>query len=83
MYFANTNSGLSRPRINYFFTRRFSAWVGEGNNWCAPYKGWQKIYDNSPLEIVKKQGYGNKQNLILGKSTFHVKVNYFRYPRSG
>ncbi|XP_011685543.1 PREDICTED: chitooligosaccharidolytic beta-N-acetylglucosaminidase [Wasmannia auropunctata] len=44
----------------------FGAWVGEGNNWCAPYKGWQKIYDNSPLDMVKKQGYGNKKHLILG-----------------
>ncbi|XP_032672325.1 chitooligosaccharidolytic beta-N-acetylglucosaminidase [Odontomachus brunneus] len=44
----------------------FAAWVGEGNNWCTPYKGWQKIYDNSPLEIVKKQGYEHKKDLILG-----------------
>jgi len=29
----------------------FGAWVGEGNNWCSPYIGWQKVYDNSPLEI--------------------------------
>ena len=19
----------------------YSSWVGEGNNWCSPYKGWQ------------------------------------------
>ena len=19
----------------------YSAWVGEGNNWCSPYKGWR------------------------------------------
>ncbi|KAL6421845.1 hypothetical protein ACFW04_010982 [Cataglyphis niger] len=44
----------------------FAAWVGEGVNWCSPYKGWQKIYDNSPLQIVKKQGYENKKHLILG-----------------
>ncbi|XP_011171734.2 chitooligosaccharidolytic beta-N-acetylglucosaminidase [Solenopsis invicta] len=44
----------------------FGAWVGEGNNWCSPYKGWQKIYDNSPLDMIKKQGYGNKKHLILG-----------------
>lgn len=24
----------------------FGAWVTEGNNWCSPYIGWQKIYDN-------------------------------------
>ncbi|KAK4884179.1 hypothetical protein RN001_000450 [Aquatica leii] len=25
----------------------FANWVGEGTNWCPPYKGWQTIYDNS------------------------------------
>ncbi|KAI4490970.1 hypothetical protein M0802_010546 [Mischocyttarus mexicanus] len=45
----------------------FGAWVGEGNNWCTPYKGWQLIYDNSPSKILQKQGFGvNKQNLVLG-----------------
>ncbi|EFN68976.1 Chitooligosaccharidolytic beta-N-acetylglucosaminidase [Camponotus floridanus] len=44
----------------------FAAWVGDGLNWCSPYKGWQKIYDNSPLQIIKNQGYGNKAHLILG-----------------
>lgn len=24
----------------------FSGWVTDGNNWCSPYIGWQKIYDN-------------------------------------
>jgi hexosaminidase len=24
----------------------FSAWVTEGNNWCSPYIGWQKVYSN-------------------------------------
>ncbi|XP_066589090.1 chitooligosaccharidolytic beta-N-acetylglucosaminidase [Prorops nasuta] len=44
----------------------FGAWVGEGNNWCSPYKGWQKIYENSPLNIVTRKGYAAKKNLILG-----------------
>ncbi|XP_015189390.1 PREDICTED: chitooligosaccharidolytic beta-N-acetylglucosaminidase [Polistes dominula] len=45
----------------------FGAWVGEGNNWCSPYKGWQLIYDNSPSNILMKQGFGvNKKNLVLG-----------------
>ncbi|KAF7996750.1 hypothetical protein HCN44_002396 [Aphidius gifuensis] len=43
-----------------------SAWVGEGTNWCSPYKGWQKIYKNSPLELLKRQGYESKKHLILG-----------------
>lgn len=24
----------------------FGSWVSEGNNWCSPYIGWQKVYDN-------------------------------------
>ncbi|KAF7996749.1 hypothetical protein HCN44_002395 [Aphidius gifuensis] len=43
-----------------------SAWVGEGTNWCSPYKGWQKIYKNSPLQLLKKQGHESKKHLILG-----------------
>jgi len=45
----------------------YSAWVGAGNNWCSPYKGWQKVYDNSPRAIYRDQG-GNSENedLILG-----------------
>ncbi|KOC64317.1 Chitooligosaccharidolytic beta-N-acetylglucosaminidase, partial [Habropoda laboriosa] len=44
----------------------FAAWIGQGNNWCAPYKGWQKIYDNSPLKILGSQRLESKKNLILG-----------------
>lgn len=24
----------------------FEGWVQAGNNWCSPYIGWQKVYDN-------------------------------------
>jgi hexosaminidase len=24
----------------------YGAWVTDGNNWCSPYIGWQKVYDN-------------------------------------
>ncbi|CAD6208082.1 GSCOCT00010351001.2-RA-CDS [Cotesia congregata] len=44
----------------------FGAWIGAGNGWCSPYKNWQKIYDNSPLQIARSQGVGNKKHLILG-----------------
>lgn len=27
-------------------------WVGNGLNWCAPYIGWQTVYDNSPAKIA-------------------------------
>ena len=33
----------------------YGAWVGSGNNWCTPYKGWQKIYQNDPYELLKKR----------------------------
>ncbi|XP_003707555.1 beta-hexosaminidase 1 [Megachile rotundata] len=44
----------------------FSAWIGEGNNWCSPYKGWQIIYDNSPSKIIRSQRFENKRHLVLG-----------------
>nr|ACR57832.1 beta-N-acetylglucosaminidase [Xestia c-nigrum] len=44
-----------------YFDCGFGAWVGEGNNWCSPYIGWQKVYDNSPAKIAKKH-----KHLILG-----------------
>ncbi|XP_066992201.2 chitooligosaccharidolytic beta-N-acetylglucosaminidase [Anabrus simplex] len=34
----------------------FGAWVGEGNNWCSPYIGWQKVYGNSPVTLLINQG---------------------------
>ena len=42
------------------------AWVGEGNNWCSPYKGWQTVYDNSPHEIVQTLTGSPHTELILG-----------------
>ncbi|CAG5058824.1 unnamed protein product [Parnassius apollo] len=39
----------------------FGAWVGSGNNWCSPYIGWQKVYDNSPKVMAREHS-----NLILG-----------------
>ena len=46
----------------------FGSWVDEGNNWCSPYKEWQKFYDNNPYEILKKLNVTDKQklNLVLG-----------------
>lgn len=31
----------------------YGAWVGEGNNWCSPYKGWQGMYDFDLYEVLK------------------------------
>ena len=41
------------------------AWVGEGNNWCSPYKGWQKIYENSPRDIA---GVGYHAQILGGEA---------------
>ncbi|XP_063848104.1 LOW QUALITY PROTEIN: chitooligosaccharidolytic beta-N-acetylglucosaminidase-like [Scylla paramamosain] len=44
----------------------FGAWVGEGNNWCSPYSGWQKVYDNSPHQMALNLTNSTYANLILG-----------------
>ncbi|XP_049868022.1 chitooligosaccharidolytic beta-N-acetylglucosaminidase [Pectinophora gossypiella] len=44
-----------------YFDCGFGAWIGSGNNWCSPYIGWQKVYDNSPGEIA-----GGYKSQILG-----------------
>ncbi|KAJ8684485.1 hypothetical protein QAD02_020277 [Eretmocerus hayati] len=50
-----------------YFDCGFGAWIGEGTNWCSPYKGWQKVYDNSPLQILDKQGLSQDyKHLVLG-----------------
>jgi len=51
----------------WYFDCGYSSWVGEGNNWCSPYKGWQVVYENSPKEMYRAQG-GNpvKESNILG-----------------
>merc|ERR1712002_523808 len=32
----------------------YGSWVGEGNNWCSPYKGWKTIYQMNPFNVLKK-----------------------------
>ncbi|XP_055602206.1 chitooligosaccharidolytic beta-N-acetylglucosaminidase-like isoform X2 [Uranotaenia lowii] len=39
----------------------FAGWVNGGNNWCSPYIGWQKVYNND----LKSIG-GNRASQILG-----------------
>lgn len=38
--------------FSLFRIYRFGAWIGEGNNWCSPYIGWQKIYENRPYTLL-------------------------------
>lgn len=44
-----------------YFDCGFGAWVGTGNNWCSPYIGWQKVYENSPAEMA-----GEYKDQVLG-----------------
>ncbi|XP_036337768.1 chitooligosaccharidolytic beta-N-acetylglucosaminidase-like [Rhagoletis pomonella] len=37
------------------------SWVDIGNNWCSPYIGWQKVYDNNLDNIA-----GEYKSLVLG-----------------
>lgn len=39
----------------------FAGWVTDGNNWCAPYIGWQKVYQNDMKQIG-----GRYSSQILG-----------------
>ncbi|XP_060536294.1 chitooligosaccharidolytic beta-N-acetylglucosaminidase [Cylas formicarius] len=39
----------------------FAGWVTDGNNWCSPYVGWQRVYENKPAKVA-----GNKKSQILG-----------------
>lgn len=37
-----------------YFDCGYGQWVGEGpNNWCSPYIGWQKVYENSPRKLIE------------------------------
>ncbi|TDG45450.1 hypothetical protein AWZ03_008073 [Drosophila navojoa] len=36
-------------------------WVNDGNNWCSPYIGWQKVYQNDLAKIA-----GDYQHHVLG-----------------
>lgn len=44
-----------------------SSWVGDGMNWCNPYKGWQEIYDNDIKMMTKNTINSTKyEEMILG-----------------
>ncbi|KAI5732553.1 hypothetical protein M8J76_001638 [Diaphorina citri] len=55
-----------------YFDCGFGAWVGEGNNWCSPYIGWQKVYDNDPIKLLDQTSLNISNNpelksLIMGQ----------------
>lgn len=35
----------------------FAGWVTDGNNWCAPYIGWQKVYNNRMEKVAGEEQY--------------------------
>jgi len=49
----------------------FGSWVGEGNNWCSPYKGWNTVYEVDPEGILEDLGVSNlseaKANIMGGE----------------
>jgi len=34
----------------------YGGWVGDGNNYCTPYKGWQKQYENDLYKLLEESG---------------------------
>ncbi|KAI4469177.1 beta-hexosaminidase [Holotrichia oblita] len=44
-----------------YFDCGSAGWVTDGQNWCSPYIGWQKVYGNSPKVLA-----GDKVKLVLG-----------------
>jgi len=56
------------PWDRFYLDCGYSAWVGEGNNWCSPYKGWQLIYGTSPRKSYLSLNDSNPEfaNNILG-----------------
>lgn len=52
----------------WYFDCGYAGWVGAGNNWCAPYKGWQLVYDNSPRQLYRNFNDTKEENVdsILG-----------------
>ncbi|KAJ9588965.1 hypothetical protein L9F63_017742, partial [Diploptera punctata] len=58
------NKGFRVIFSNYdalYFDCGFGSWIGEGNNWCSPYIGWQKVYQNDPYAILTEL-----KKLVLG-----------------
>jgi len=43
----------------------FAGWVTNGNNWCSPYKGWQLVYENDPVKILKYHDVSNLEEAIM------------------
>ncbi|XP_021924900.1 chitooligosaccharidolytic beta-N-acetylglucosaminidase isoform X2 [Zootermopsis nevadensis] len=68
------NKGFRVIFSNYdalYFDCGFGAWISEGNNWCSPYIGWQKVYMNNPYTMLTDLGVDispgtEARELVLG-----------------
>ncbi|KZS17103.1 Beta-hexosaminidase subunit beta [Daphnia magna] len=50
-----------------YFDCGYGQWVGDGpNNWCSPYIGWQKVYENSPSKLIVNFNETYNPRQILG-----------------
>uniref|UniRef100_A0A034VP89 Beta-hexosaminidase n=1 Tax=Bactrocera dorsalis TaxID=27457 RepID=A0A034VP89_BACDO len=60
------------------------SWVGSGNNWCSPYIGWQKVYDNN-LDLIA-EGYKSQvlgaEAAIWSEQIDEYTLDYRLWPRS-
>ncbi|XP_046459257.1 chitooligosaccharidolytic beta-N-acetylglucosaminidase-like [Daphnia pulex] len=51
----------------WYFDCGYGQWVGKGpNNWCSPYSGWQKVYENSPRKLITNFNETFNSHQILG-----------------
>lgn len=54
-------------KIKRYFDCGYGQWVGDGpNNWCSPYIGWQKVYENSPSKLIVNFNETYNPRQILG-----------------
>ncbi|XP_041772727.1 chitooligosaccharidolytic beta-N-acetylglucosaminidase [Anopheles merus] len=56
----------------------FAGWVTDGSNWCAPYIGWQKVYNNDLMAIggpYAQQILGGEAALWTEQSDTHTLDN--------
>lgn len=67
------NSGFKVILSNYdhaYLDCGFGSWVGDGSNWCSPYKQWQLQYNLNPSKLIAYFNLSSDRvNQILGGET--------------
>nr|CAH7737714.1 unnamed protein product [Callosobruchus chinensis] len=67
-----------------YFDCGFAGWVTNGNNWCSPYIGWQKVYTNTPEKIAgptKKQQVLGEEAALWTEQADSASVDTRLWPR--